>query len=404
MTVSLFQAGDLAVSVAALIGLWCLSQVLAAAGRTDPVVRRFRFGIVAVMLVYLGRCLTVGLGLPGWRWLEYLGAALIPLAVILLTESLLRRHAPPWVKAFAGVGSGVLVIVSVFPSALVDPARIIAALVFQVSCFVIAGWLVLRRNRASLSSAENKAAERLAFSLLLIIPLAASDFLIVVLGLPIRVSGLAVLVLCWLAIGLQRGSGASVASHGRTMVLLFAMILCGLGAGAVAAAAADFGPADAIAVGIVCLCAVVLSAVLSDARAALSEARAPSILGRLAGMETSDPVALFRGLAGHPAVEGAVFVETRDLPDLDSTDLSRLFRARPVLRRRDPPPDQPDLAEIAAHLFARYDASHLVLVKAAPLTLLAMSLPSIAAGARTEDELTVAQKLAASLGSANADR
>ena len=83
---------DLALSLAALAGLFVLDRVLRAAGARDPLIRRFRFGLAAIMLVFLGRALA---GLAGWGWLrsvEYVGAGLIPLSVLLLTEGLLRRH------------------------------------------------------------------------------------------------------------------------------------------------------------------------------------------------------------------------------------------------------------------------------------------------------------------------
>ncbi len=383
---------DLALSLAALIGLAVLGRVLRAAGSGDPLVRRFRFGLAAIMVLFAGRVLT---GLTGWGWLrsvEYLGAGLIPLAVLLLTEGLLRRHAPPWAKALVAGGSAVVVVVAVLPSGLVDPGRIWLALVLQVVTFLIAGGLVLTRDRASLSEAENRAAERLALSLLLVLPLGASDFLIVVFGLPARLSGVAVLVLCWLAIGLWRGAGTG---HRAPLLTFAGMVLASAGATLALATGSEPTRDTIIIAGALTLAAVLMAAVIAEGQGAVAEARAPSILADLAGAPGQDPQEMARRLAAHPAVAGAVLVGETDLAGLDDEALRRLFAARPVLRRREPPPAEPDLADLCSHLFARYDATHIMSVRRAPRLLLALSLPSIGAGSRLEAELEVAQRMAA---------
>lgn len=392
MTPALILWADMAVSAAAIAGLWCLNLVLRAAGAEDPVVRRFRFGLAALMLIYGGRLLSVGLGAPAFRAVEYLGAALIPLAVILLTEGLLRRHAPPWVKGFVGIGAAVGCGLAVMPSGLVDPARILMVMLFQIGSFVIAGWLVLRRDAGGLTASENKAAERLALSLLFIVPLGASDFLILVFDLPIRISGLAALVMCWLAIGLWRGDAAG--GHRTSVAAIVTMVLCGAAASWIVVAAAGFAwRGGALAVALI-LTAIVLSMVVTDARMALDEIRRPSILRHLRDFDGRDAVAFFRRLAGHPAVEGAVFIEAGDLADLDPALAARLFTERPVLKRREAPLGDPELADLAGHLFAVYEATHILEVRRAPQLLLALALPTVA-GTRTEEELAVAQRMAA---------
>lgn len=390
---------DLVLSLAALAGLWTLDRVLRAAGPDDPVVRRFRFGVFAVLLVFLGRSMVALTGAGALRFIEYIGAGLIPLAVLLLVEGLLRRHAPGWAKTLFAGGAIVMVILALLPAAWVDPGRILITLTLQVAAFAVAAWLVLTRDKGSLSASENRAAERLAVSLLLIVPLGASDFLISVLGLPVRPSGIAVLFLCWLAIGLWRGDGGG---HRAPLSTFTVMVVCVAAVTWVVASGFGAERSAIIMIAALVLAAVLLSSVVADARAALAEAATPSILTNLSDWSDENPVAFFRSLAGHPAVAGAVFVDEPALSGLDGDVLDRLFAARPVLRRREAPPTEPDLADLCAHLFDRYEATHILQVRGAPRLLLALSLPSIAAGTRTEEELEVAQRMAALMESRNA--
>ncbi|MEM8537780.1 MAG: hypothetical protein AAGF56_07950, partial [Pseudomonadota bacterium] len=82
---------QLVLSGAALAGLIVLQGVLAQRGAFDPINRRFLFALRATMLLFVGRILIITTGAGVFRALVLLGAALIPLAVLLLTEGLLRR-------------------------------------------------------------------------------------------------------------------------------------------------------------------------------------------------------------------------------------------------------------------------------------------------------------------------
>ena len=85
---------DLYLSAAALIGLSVLHWHTRPSAATSPLSRRFLFVLRAGMLLFIGRMLVVLTGGEWFRFVVLLTAALIPLATLLLTESMLRRHAP----------------------------------------------------------------------------------------------------------------------------------------------------------------------------------------------------------------------------------------------------------------------------------------------------------------------
>ena len=389
---------DLFLSLAALVGLVVLHRVIAARGRTDPLNRRFLVGLKVTMLLFAGRALAGLTGVEAFHVLVLIAAALIPLAVLILTEGLLRRHAPPWIKAGIGVGTVVFALVAFVPTALADPLRMYALLSYQMAGLLVAGWMVLRRDKASLSAQENRTVERLGLSLILLIPLAAADFLMNQLGLPIQISALAVLFLCRLAISL----GREEVRHGSALVGFVAVVLA---AGAASALLAVIFAMDKDAVVVtvaIVAAALLLAVVVNDARALRGEEESLSLLRHLSG-GSDDPLMFLRGLQAHPLVEGAALIEAAALADLDQAVLDRVVVAHPVLRRADPLPAVAEEAEHVAHLFDRFAATHILCVSQAPLTLVALAMPAIAASPRAELELRAVQRMARLMAKAAGD-
>ncbi|KPP91442.1 MAG: Protein of unknown function (DUF1686) [Rhodobacteraceae bacterium HLUCCA08] len=381
---------DLYLSLAALAGLVILHRVVRARGADAPINRRFLFGLRVAMLIFAGRALVLLTGWVGFRFFVFLGAGLVPLAVILLVEGLNRRHAPAWVKSYVAIGSVLAVITAFWAAPSIDPPRLIALLVFQVSGLVLGGWLVLSRDRASLSAAENRTVERLALALIPLVPLAAADFLMVYWGLPVQVSPLGVLFLCWLAIGL----GRSAVGHATSLWSFAALVLgAGFAGGVIAMLAAMDRDATIMTLAIV-LAGFLVAILYVEANALRREEDSASLLRHMARARPGDAVGFLRGLAAHPLVAGAVLIEAEQLEDLDRPTLLRALQAAPVLRRAAPPFADGPLADHVTHLFDSFEASHILLANDAPLTLVALSMPQIAASPRAELELDAVQRMA----------
>lgn len=396
MTAAAPMFGDLFLSLAALAGLWTLHSVICARDRYAPLNRRFLFGVRVMMVLFAGRALIVMTGADLFRLPVLFAAALIPLAVLLLTEGLLRRHAPAWAKGFVGLGTALFLVTSFWWSAAYDGVRLSALLAFQLGGFAISGWLVLRRDTASLSAAENRTVERLALSLLVLIPLVAADFLMVYLMLPAQISSLGVLFLCWLAVSL----GRSQAQHRAPLVSFLAVVLgAGLSGGFVAVMAGMDRDATILTLAII-LAAVTVVVLFIEAQTLRSEEHSQSLLRHMAEDRSGDALGFLRGLQSHPLVEGAALIEPAQLAELDGAVLSRIFAASPVLRRADPPFADGAEGDHIAHLFALFDASHILCASDAPMTLVALSMPSLAASPRAELELAAVQRMARLLSGA----
>lgn len=377
----------LALSLAAFAGLVALHQAIVARDPRAPLNRRFLFGIRITMLLFAGRALVVMTGVEAFRFLILLAAALVPLAVLLLTEGLLRRHAPRWVKVWIASGTGVFGAMA-FVAPLVGQTGLWALLAFQLSGLVLSGALVVIRDRAALSAAENRAAVRLAISLVLIIPLAALDFVVPLFGLPIQPSGLAVLFLCWLAIGLGRpeeGLMRSLAGFGAALAA--ALFLSGF-----IALTIPLSTGDMLLAGAVILAAMLVPAIWRSVLDQSDERRGRRLLRHIAEARGSAS-AFLDGLRAHPLVEGALVLNESDLTELDLARLRAILAQRSVLRRRDTGLVE-ETAEYASHLFQRFDASHILLIHEHPLQLLALSLPDLSASSHAEIEVDAVQRVA----------
>ena len=390
MTLAAADTANLFLSLSALAGLFILQGVICARDPWAPLNRRFLLGLRVMMMLFGGRVLLVLTGLDFFRFFILLGATLIPLSVLLLSEGLLRRHAPPWAKVWVGGGTVVFAILSLWWSDSIDPARLAGLMLFQLSGFFIGAWLVLTRDRASLSVAENQTVERLALSLVLLVPLAAADFLMVYLGLPAQISSLGVLFLCWLAVSL----GRSQSQHRAPLMSFLAVVI---GAGLSGMVIAQIGGLDKDATILsmaVILAAVVVAVLFIEAQTLRAEEQSQTLLRHLADDRSGDALGFLRGLQAHPLVEGAALIAEPQLKDFDTQVLQHVFSKAPVLRRSDPPFSDGPEGDNITHLFRLFDASHVLLASTTPLTLVALSMPSLATSPRAELELAAVQRMA----------
>ncbi len=381
---------QLFLSCAALLGLYVLQRVLVARDAWDPINRRFLFGVRITMVLFAGRVLMIVTGLEAFRILVLFSAAVIPLAVLILTEGLLRRHAPPVIKWVIAGGALVFATLSLWYSDSIDPLRLFAQLGFQILGFVLPGWLVISRDRASLTAGENAMVVRLGLSLILFIPLAAGDFLLLYIDLPIQFSALGVLILCWLAIGLGRPHQG----HRATLMTLGLMIAAAVGVGGMIAVFTGLGRNEALLTIAMIMTTLFLVAVLNDARALRQEEQSLGLLRYLATAETEDPMTFLRALQTHPLVEGAVVVSADSLAGLQPEVLTQIFDAAPVLRRAEPPALGPVADDHISYLFERYAATHVMRATDAEGVLVALNMPSLATSPAAELELQVVQRMA----------
>ena len=198
-------AADAWVSTCGALGALIILGNLKHIVQMNMVGPQFRFCLWILIVLLLTRIGHWG----SWGWLfstiSHAAAALLPLAVLLLTEALLRRHAPAALKAFCAVGVVPLVLLAVLQIDAVEFWHIAALLAYQLIGLTAVVWFVLSRDRDSLAPAENQIIDRMALSFALILPFLMTEYTRGdSIELPVRLGGLAVLATCWISIGVNR--------------------------------------------------------------------------------------------------------------------------------------------------------------------------------------------------------
>lgn len=381
---------DSIVSAAALFGLMILVSSIKRSGK-DSISRRFLFSLYIIQLLLLFRILTWVTGAWIFDALTIIVAGILPLAMIILTEGLLRRHASKLVKVIAAGTAIGFIPLALLPEPFAEPWRSILLLTAQLWGFITAGYMVWTRDKESLSSAENIIIERIALSIPLIIPLIITDFRIPDFESPVRLSGIAILFMCWLTVSLER-------SHLKNSDMLRAFLI--LLSGSILAGFAISYLIETDLTGYFQICVVTLSATLvavlyNDSISLRFDERRDSLLKHMAQGDIKSSAVFLRGLQYHPLVEGAVILEENDLQDFDHDLLKSVFD-RDALQRKTSitSANSSSEAENLKWLFERFNATHVILVSNAPLSLVALNMPSLSASPGAETELRAVQRMA----------
>lgn len=378
-------------SCAAITGLLILRNAIVARDRWAPLNRRFLFGLGVMLVLFAGRALFGLTGMAFFRFVTLAAAAFVPLTAIILAEGLLRRHAAPWIKTFAGAGTIVLLLLAFWPSGSVDPARLYLLMGVQVVGLSIAGSMILMRDSNTLSDAENRMAERIGLVVPVLVPLVAADYLLTYLNLPVQMSALGVLILCWLALSTGREQGGHGALLWQLILILGAS---GIVAGLIILLAQMASDASAMTLAMLIATGMV-AAIYTKSQALRVEGHSLAILRHMAQQKEQDPVDFVRAISRQFLADGTALIHADTIAECQSDILETLFQLYPVLRRSDPMPLPPDHADHVAYLFDRFDATHILRVKSAPLTLVAISMPAFAISQRVELELDAVQRMAA---------
>ena len=131
-----------------------------------------------------------------------------------------------------------------------------------------------------------------------------------------------------------------------------------------------------IQAGGVVLCALLLLAIALDAHALMAEARADTVLRHLALGPLTDARAFLTEIQGRAGVEEAAILTPAALGDFDLARLARVFADDPLrsaARSGNLPPEDREQLD---WLFARFEASHAMLIRPEPLTILVLNRPA----------------------------
>ena len=334
---------------------------------------------------------------PDVRWLGalmMLPATLLPLAMTLFVEGLLRRHVARWIKWLA-VGATTVATLGAIGLRIrsdTDPRPNLILLSALLVTMVVLGVVVERRDRASLSRGENGLIRAILLVTLLTLPLVATDFHID-LGWPTpRLGTIGTLLFCYTLLRRPQ-EHAHLLWWARDVgrLLLRAAVVCLMLLIALRTAPSElFAPLFALATALVL--ALAISERLPHANASRTET---ALLRWLARPPARSLQAFVRELHHLPLTADALVIEEHDLAMYDHAALcAALTTGRPVhslARLREERADSTERRATAARgadqltdLLERTEMTHVALLTNRPLRLLLANLPELPGTADAE--------------------
>src|SRR6202163_1615631 len=391
-------SGVIADSIVNLCGAIGLTVAMVTLHRRDarsPLTRRLLLALGVIAVLFFVR------GAAWWSRdalldrISLIPAALIPLGALIVTEGILRRHAPRQVKTvivLGGIGLGLGGALGL--ERFATPYFVLLSL-FQLAGFATFGWLLATRDRTTLMASENRSIGRLAVGALIVIPFIATDFQVLAPDIPVRLGALGGLLLVTAL--LIAGGGAET----RRQALL--MTALRLPSSALLGAAAAFVSPDVDGAQIMRFSAIAISGVLTiglmvDALRAYFESQVPGVLNSVAASPARSRDQLIAELARHPIFESARRYRENELAAYDPPMLRDFLSTRRVLRRAEAPwglTSSDPAGERAVSLMAANSATHLIILSHDPIDVIVLAVPVISADPATETALALVRRLLA---------
>ncbi len=391
-------ASVIADSIVNLCGAIGLCVAIFALHRRDPespLARRLLFMLGVVAVLFFVRGIAWWTGNVFLDWLSMIPAALVPLGALVVTEGILRRHAPRIVKIVAVCGAILLGLGGALGlESLATPYSIVLSL-FQLAGFATCAWLLAARDRSTLLASENRSIGRLALGALLVIPFVITDFQALVPNAPVRLGALGALLVVTAV--LIAGTGAETRRQGILMTTLR------LSSSALLGVAAAYLSPDVDAAQVIRFCAIAISGVLTiglmtDTLRAYFESQVPGVLNSVAASPATTRDQLISELARHPIFESARRYRESDILAYDPPLLRDFLSSRRVLRRREAPwglSSTDSAVERMVSLMAANSATHVIILSHDPVDIIVLAVPVISVDPATETALALLRRLLA---------
>jgi hypothetical protein len=383
---------DSIVNLCGAIGLTVAMVTLYRRDARSPLTRRLllALGVIAILFFVRGAAWWSGNALLDR--ISLIPAALIPLGALIVTEGILRRHAPRQVKIVIVLGLG-------FGGALglerFATIYFVLLSLFQLAGFATCGLLLATRDRTTLMAPENRSIGRLAVYALIVIPFIATDFQVLAPDIPVRLGALgALLVVTAILIA---GGGAETRRQALLMTALRLASSALLGA-AVAFVSSDVDGAQIMRFGAIAISGVLTIGLMVDALRAYFESQVPGILNSVAASPARTRDQLIAELARHPIFESARRYRENELAAYDPPMLRDFLWTRRVLRRAEAPwglTSSDPAVERAVSLMAANSATHLIILSHDPIDVIVLAVPVISADPATETALALVRRLLA---------
>jgi hypothetical protein len=384
---------DAIVDLCGAIGLGVAMLALYRRDPRSPLTRRLLLMLGVVTVLFFTRGIGWWCESPLLDRLSLIPAALVPLCALIVTEGILRRHAPRAAKLAAVLGAVLLGLGGALGLDRFDTLYSIMLSVFELAGFATCAWLLAARDRNALMASENRSIGRLAAGALVLIPFIATDFQALAPDIPVRLGALgALLVVTAVLI-----AGGATETR-RQAILMTALRLSSSALLGVAAACVspDVNAAQIMRFSAIAISGVLTIGLMTDTLRAFFESQVPGVLNSVAASPARTRDQLIAELALHPIFESARRLHEHDLAAYDPPLLRDFLSTRRVLRRAEVPwgcaATDPAVERILS-LMAANHATHVIILSHDPIDLILLAVPVISADPATETALALLRRL-----------
>jgi len=386
---------DVLITILAAIGAFAYLDHLAERAHRSLIESRTRLLVATVGVLCGIRALAwMYPGELAIQVVAFMPATVLPLAMTLFVEGLLRRHVPVAIK-LSGVGIGLVAfLVNVLRPVLGPTITNTALGASFAACLLVhmaaLGIVLRRRDTRSLSRAENGLVDAVFWTTLAALPLAATDFRPALGWPPNRMGGLAALVFLYTMLRPARARArrrhwlvdlARLAAIAAVGVLAFAFLVGIPGRDSLV----HWGSAS--------LAIVLLAAVMQRMRELRSGSRMRSLLDWAAEPVPMSLDQFARSLRRLPLTADALLLDEAQLQGYDPDRLAEALRTGAPVRSHgalasaSPAPDR--AREELLDLLDRHQMTHVAVIREHPLLLLLVASPELPGAGEAEQEIAV---------------
>lgn len=348
------------------------------------------FGLMAIF--YAGRGLYVLTGADGLLVVAFAAVALAPVAALLVAEGVLRRHAPRALK-LAVMGASAVSLVFAFLSARDMEFDAVIGLAAPVVLSLLAIVAMLgTRDRAQLSTSENRVVAALVLGLAAALPLILTDFTRL-MPAPIGLSPIGALLIVLVIVSSDGDEPKGMAGEIALLLLVAAGASLGL-----AYALSLTAPADLARLAAVVLAGLVVASLLVRLQTQGEAERRGGLRRRLTRADAGSLDGFLADLGEEPLLKDMVVLEAGQLADYDAEALAATLIRRPLwslarLKAGEAAASVSE-AEPLIELLERAGATHIGLLGRAPVRLGLAQLPGLARGGEAEVDLALTFRMA----------
>lgn len=397
-------AADIAVNFSAVAALAISLGTIIVRGWWSPVERRLAVALALVLLLFVLRGVAWMQGEQMLGAIALAPAILLPIAMLCLTEGLLRRHAPFWLKAAVSAATVAMIALLAIGAHADILVFGVALATFQAITLIVLAWLLLTRDRSSLGRLENRTIDVFMAIGAAMLPLLLSDFRTLVPEIPVRMAAVGVTALVFAILRLGRDSASVGRCVGEVLGAIAGSIVAGL---AIASVAGVHEPAAQMRLVIVLMAFVLTALVAVVAYVLHVQSRRTSLLSTLLDSDARDQDEFVSEVARHPVLADMRVLGPRELEAYTPAVLRDAFRDRQVLSMTDLSDAAPGLIardgrEQMRDLLQSHRMSHVLMLCGDPLKLALLDLPDMAMSAGKLLELRLFQRLAQLMGTKGA--